>query len=217
MDELVSLNKIWETDNLGVEKEDEHQTTSDIEIIETEQNEGKEVTNDDIILSSDEYNLNDEEIINKLKNLHESQDLTQMNEEDLNDKVADIKRQLSQDVEDEETVEETIPKSASTNFDVDKIKELTAFVSNCATVDDLEDKSSTEDDEEEEDEEEEDEGGGMIYLAANVNVNSRSKPYKRSGRHFNIISSSLYSYNFSNTSCKYNFIVNIVSLISYPI
>ena len=41
MDELVSLNKIWETDNLGVEKEDENQTTSDIEIIETEHNEGK--------------------------------------------------------------------------------------------------------------------------------------------------------------------------------
>ena len=55
---------------------------------------------------------------------------------------------------------------------------LTAFVSNCATVDDLENKSSTEDDEEEEDEEEKDEGGGMIDLAAHVNVNSMRSSIK---------------------------------------
>ena len=56
-------------------------------------------------------------------------------------------------------------------------------------------KSDDEDDEEEddeEDEEEEDGGGGVIDLAAHVNVNSLRMLYKRSGRHLNIISSSLY-------------------------
>ena len=47
-------------------------------------------------------------------------------------------------------------------------------------------------DEEEDDEEEEDGGGGVIDLAAHVNVNSLRMLYKMSGRHLNMISSSLY-------------------------
>ena len=49
-------------------------------------------------------------------------------------------------------------------------------------------------------------------LAPHVNVNSERKLYKSFGRHINIISSSLFLYNFSNGSCKYKIIINIVSL-----
>ena len=82
---------------------------------------------------------------------------------------------------------------------------------------DKEEEDEEEDDEEGDDKEEEDGGGGVIDLAAHVNVNSLRELYKSYGRHINVVSSSLYSYNFSNISCKYNFNVNIVSLISYPI
>ena len=54
------------------------------------------------------------------------------------------------------------------------------------------DEDDEEEDDDEEDEEEEDKGGGMLYLAAHVNVNSMRELYKRSGRHLNISSRSLY-------------------------
>merc|ERR1719445_2973855 len=137
MDELFSLNKIWETDNLSRDKDDEYQKTSDIEIIETEK---KEIT--DICLSSDEDVQDDEEIIQKLKDMNELQDLNHMNEEDLNNKISDLHKQLSQ-VESEHDADDE-DDTRPTDFDVEKIKELTAFVSDCVTNDNL-DRSSTDD------------------------------------------------------------------------
>ena len=129
MDELVSLNKIWETDNLATDKDEEDDKASDIEIIEPQQNKEMEQLEEkeDILVSSDEDNLNDEEIIEKLKN---------------------IQQQLSKEVHDNETeCEDDANPDVSTNFNVDKLNELTEFVSKCAPVEDncVEEKSSTDD------------------------------------------------------------------------
>lgn len=141
MDELVRLNKIWETDNTCTEKDDYCQETSDIEMIEPE-----EKGIDNICLSSDEDVQDDQEIIKKLKDLNESQDLNELNVEDLQNKISDLKEQLNKEVidHDADDEDETNIKRLSVGFDVEKIKELTAFVSDCVTNDDL-DRSSTDD------------------------------------------------------------------------
>ena len=129
MDELVSLNKIWETDNLASGKDEEEDNASDIEIIEPEQNKegGQLEEKKDILVLSDEDNLDDEEIIEKLRN---------------------IQHQLSEEVNDKETTsEDDANQEVATNFNVDKLNELTAFVSKCAPVEDkdVEERSSTDD------------------------------------------------------------------------
>jgi len=141
MDELVRLNKIWETDNICTEKDDDDQNASDIELIEPEK---KEV--DNVYLSSDEEIQNDKEIIKKLKVLNETQDLNDMNVEDLQNKISNLKEQLNkEEVEhDADDEDDANIKAPCVGFDVEKIKELTAFVSDCVTNDTL-DKSSTDD------------------------------------------------------------------------
>merc|ERR1712187_757655 len=75
-----------------------------------------------------------------------SQDLNELNVEDLQNKISDLKEQLNKEVidHDADDEDETDIKGSSVGFDVEKIKELTAFVSDCVTNDNL-DKSSTDD------------------------------------------------------------------------
>merc|ERR1712050_707482 len=88
----------------------------------------------------------DQEIIQKLKDLNELQDLNELNEEDLHNKISDLKKQISQEesAADADNEDETIIETQPADFDVEKIKELTAFVSDCVTNDNL-DRSSTDD------------------------------------------------------------------------
>merc|ERR1712242_541883 len=73
-------------------------------------------------------------------------DLNEMNVEDLHDKISNLKEQLNkEEIEhDADDEDETNIGAPSVGFDVEKIKELTAFVSDCVTNDNL-DKSSTDD------------------------------------------------------------------------
>merc|ERR1712025_795335 len=74
--------------------------------------------------------------------MNELQDLNHMNEEYLNNKISDLQKQLSQVESEHDADDEDDTRPAG--FDVEKIKELTAFVSDCVTNDNL-DKSSTDD------------------------------------------------------------------------
>merc|ERR1719195_682472 len=69
-----------------------------------------------------------------------------MNVEDLQNKISNLKEQLNkEEVEhDADDEDDANIKAPCVGFDVEKIKELTAFVSDCVTNDTL-DKSSTDD------------------------------------------------------------------------
>eukprot|EP00092_Neocalanus_flemingeri_P000385 GFUD01000409.1.p1 GENE.GFUD01000409.1~~GFUD01000409.1.p1 ORF type:complete len:1950 (+),score=514.17 GFUD01000409.1:338-5851(+) len=146
MDEIVRLNKMWETDIFDSDKEvcEEDNGTSDIEIIEVEQSEHiKELKDKDekTSQSSDDDVIHDEELIKKLKDIRESQELTNLSEEDLNKRIADLKHQLSTEDCEQETGE------PSADLSVGKLKELSAFVSKYGAKDDedSEEISSTDD------------------------------------------------------------------------
>ena len=152
MDEIVRLNKMWENDIIAFDNEgcEEDNGSSDIEIIEIEQGEQNkkvEYNEKESTVSSDEDIIYDEEIIKTLKDMKASQELTALSEEDLKQKMADLKHQLSnEDCEDESGVQDE-NSEISADFNVDKLKELTAFVSQCGTkdADNSEDKESTDD------------------------------------------------------------------------
>ena len=152
MDEIVRLNKMWENDIIAFDNEgcEEDNGSSDIEIIEIEQGEQNKKVEDnekESTVSSDEDIIYDEEIIKTLKDMKASQELTALSEEDLKQKMADLKHQLSnEDCEDESGVQDE-NSELSADFNVDKLKELTAFVSQCGTkdTDNSEEKESTDD------------------------------------------------------------------------
>jgi len=150
MDEIVRLNKMWETDNLDSEREEENEI-SDIEIVDLEQKENDKdlEEKDKHVISSDEENINDNEIIKKLKNMSDSTGLTELSEEELNKKISCLKHQLStEDIEQEtDDQDETENSEQPPDLSMDKLNELTAFVSQCGANDNeaSEERSSTDD------------------------------------------------------------------------